>query len=501
MTVRRLKLALICSGVLLPATALAGGFDAAENGPRAIGRGGAYAASVDEPSALYYNPAALTRVRGLAATVNLNLMRANVEFDRDTFVLTPGIPETTSLYREIDYAPVQNETGFYPAPMLFVSHNFGLENWTFAFGVYGPPAVGSQRFPEMTTAREEPGTIRDGGQSYSIVSSDLLLFYPSLAAAYRIAPANLSVGLTLQAAVLDVNYNVGVDGISGPGTALTPFEERPQLYTPNVLEVRGATATGILGVMWDPNKNLSIGASYRPRFRIRGRGDIDVVYPPELAEQDPFIDDTDATLTTRLPDVVRLGAVYRALDADDNQLWNIEANVVYEGWSYNKGFEVDLEGTLRTGTEAIDPQRLPDLFLPRFYNDTVSFRLGSDLSMLRNENGNGPVFRLGAAYETNGAPSEYTNLDFIAFEKVTGGVGISYHIGPVAIDLAGGYVWMPERVVDDGEYALLAPLWECSSPDARPEACNTEGIGPKPVNNGRYNASFSMMSLGFTYGW
>ncbi len=502
MTGRRLGLALICSGILVPATASAGGFDVGENGPRAMGRGGAYAASVAEPSALYYNPAALTRIRGLAATVNLNLMAADVEFQRDPFVLTP--PELQNLpqfYREITYAPVENESGFYPAPMLFAAHDFGLENWTFAFGVYGPPAVGRMSYPEMSTEVDNSGALREGGQSYSIVNSDLLLFYPSLAAAYRIAPANLSVGLTLQAAVLNVEYNVGVDGLNGPASALTPFEERPQLYTPNVLEVSGATATGILGVMWDPTPNFSVGASYRPRFRIRGRGSIDVVYPEELADQEPYIDNTDATLTTRLPDVVRLGAVYRALDAEGRELWDVEANVVYEGWSYNKGFEVDLEGTLRTRTDAIDPQRLPDLFLPRFYKDTVSFRLGSDLSMLRNANGFGPVFRFGAAYETNGAPSEYTNIDFMPFERVTTGIGFSYHLGRFAIDLAGGYVWMPERVVDDGEYRLLAPLWECSNPDVVVDACNTEGIGPKPVNNGRYNASFTMMSFGLTYGW
>lgn len=490
----------------LPSAAWAGGFDTGENGPRAMGRAGAYAASVDEPSALYYNPAGLTRSRGLAATVNLNLIRADVEFQRDPYVITPGVSPELPIYREVQFAPVENEAGFYPAPMLFMSHDFGLENWTFAAGVYGPSAVGRMSFPEMSTAvpTAESDRARDGGQSYSIVSADLLLFYPSLAAAYRFDALNLSVGLTLQAALLDVNYRVGADGLNGPGSANSRSTETPQLYSPNELAVRGATGTGILGVMWDPTPNLSFGASYRPRFKIKARGDISVEFPEELVPQGPFINDTGAQLTTRLPDVVRLGAVYRSLDADGNENWDVEANVVYEGWSINEGFQVELDGRLETATEAINPQALPDLFLGRYYQDTVSVRVGSDLSMLRNENGNGPVFRLGGSWESNGTPNEWTNLDFMPFMRITGTAGMSYHFGSFAVDVAGGYVFSPERTVENGQYELLAPLWVCANPvtSERPEACNEPGLDPThAVNSGTYKVGFPMMSFGLTYGW
>lgn len=507
---KRLDCRLVALFCLVPSVAMAGGFEVGENGPRAMGRGGAYVAGVDEPSAIYYNPAALTRVRGPAVTLNLNLMRGDVTFQRANHVITPDVNPASPIYREIEFREESNQAGFFPAPMLFASHNFGLENWTFGAGVYGPPAIGKMSYDEMLTTAptEDPNsfTNRQGGQSYMIVEANLLLFYPSIAAAYHFDSINLSVGLTAQAAILMVDYDIGVDGLSGPGSALTESEERPQVYTPNTLSVSGATPTGILGVMWEPSDRLSFGASFRPRFRIRAKGEISVVYPVELQPQNPGIDDPGATLETWLPDVLRVGGQYTHRDSTGREIFDVEANVVYEGWHVNDGFRVGLEGTLRVPDNTIAPQRLGDLFLPRYYDDSVSFRLGSDISALRNENGNGPVFRIGGMYETSSSPNEYTNLDFLPFSRVAGMLGFSYHLGPVALDLAGGYVWSPERTVTNGKYELQTPLWVCNDPSANGadvvERCNEPGLNPgHPVNNGVYNAAFPMMSFGFTYGW
>jgi len=507
---KRLDCRLVALFCLLPSAAMAGGFEVGENGPRAMGRGGAYVAGVDEPSAIYYNPAALTRVRGPAVTLNLNLMRSNASFQRANHVITPDVNPASPIYREIAFREETNQEGWFPAPMLFASHNFGLEDWTFGVGVYGPPAIGKMSYDEMLTTQpvDDPNsyTNRRGGQSFMIVESNLLLFFPSLAVAYRIDAANLSVGLTAQAAVMMVEYDIGVDGLSGPGSALTESEERPQVYTPNTLEVAGATATGILGLLWEPNDRLSFGASFRPRFRIRAPGEISVIYPVELQPQNPGIDDPGATLETWLPDVLRVGGQYTHRDATGREIFDVEANVVYEGWHVNDGFRVELDGTLRVPGDSIAPQALGDLFLPRYYNDSVSFRLGGDISALRNENGNGPVFRIGGMYETSSSPNEYTNLDFLPFARVAGTLGFSYHLGPVALDLAGGYVWSPERTVTNGKYELQTPLWVCNDPSANGpdvvERCNEPGLNPgHPVNNGVYNVAYPMMSFGFTYGW
>lgn len=502
-----------------PATLFANGFEIPENGTRALGRGGAYVASVDEPSALYFNPAGLTRIRNHAVTFNLNLVDDRVRFQRDPFVFSSsGGPINNATRREVFFEPVEDQEGPFPAPMLFAASNFGLENWTLGAGVYGPSAMGRKRFPSMTVrpadfqgsaigtfipGRDQPVT-RAGGQSYMVREYDLLLFYPSLAAAYRIDPINLSIGVTAQMAFLNVNYDMAVDGLFGPGSVFERSQENDDLFATTRLEVSGYSFTGILGLMWDPSERFSIGASYRPRFRVRAEGDVDITFPQQLLSANPRVDDTSVTLITWLPDVVRLGGVYRHLDASGRQLFDIGLDVVYEGWSINEGFDVRLAGRINDDAGGVDNQKLPDLFLRRNYNDVFSVRLGSDLTMLRDaETGNGPVFRLGGYWESAASPNEWTNLDFLALERYAGTVGFSYHIGRWSIDLAYALAVSPTRVVTDGRSEILAPTWVCYDPPNADVAAQCAGVEPPvhPVNNGTYEFWAQTFSIGTTWGW
>jgi len=516
---RRSVFAAACTALLVPATVFASGFEVPDNGTRSLGRGGAYAASVDEPTAIYYNPAALTRIRRTAVTANLTLFSERHAFERESFEYYDGTIESELTRRQIDFDRVESETGWFPAPMLFAASNFGLENWTFGAAAYGPSSHGRTDWPDMQLrppdwsgdqqdyyepGRGEPIT-RDGGNAYMELGHDLLLVYPSLAAAYHIENLNLSVGLTAQLALLWVDYDVGVDGLFGTGSVNQESRERADLYSTTKLDTFGMTVTGILGVLWEPTDRIAIGASYRPRHRIRTEGTIEVGYPQSLLSNNPQIDDDTAYMTTWMPDVVRLGAVYTHRDGSNREIFDVEANLVYEGWHVAEGFEVELNGRLSDDAGATNNQALPDLFLERNWQDTFSVRLGSDLSMLRNaETGNGLVLRLGGYYERSAQPEEWTNLDFMPFDRLAGTLGASYHIGAMSIDAAYAYVASPSRTVTDGEYELLVPLWVCNDPpdEATAEACEGVTDGPgHPVNNGRYETGFQMISLGLTWGW
>lgn len=510
--------ALLVSAAMFPSAVWANGFEMPENGTRAIGRGGAYAASVAEPSALYFNPAALTRTRSTAVTFNLNLVDDHVRFERESYQYYAGTLQVPINERIINFSAVEDQEPPFPAPMVFAASRFGLQDWAFGVGIYGPSAMGNKEFPAMSvrppgydgevTGVYTPGPnrpiTRDGGQAYMANSYNLLLFYPSIAASYQIPRANLSVGITAQLAVLDVTYDVGVDGLFGRGSENEVSREADDLYATTVLDVRGYAFTGIVGLLWDPIPALSVGLSYRPRFRIDASGEVDISFPPALLAQEPRVDDNGAELTTWMPDIVRAGVQYRHLNAAGRELFDIEANVVYEGWSVNEGFDVRLAGRLTDNTETVKDQKLPDLFLRRNYRDVVSVRLGGDLSLLRNpETGNGPVFRLGGYWESNASPEEWTNIDFIAFERFGGALGFSYHIGRWSIDAAYAYVFSPERTVTNGQYDLLVPTWICEDPPADvAEACaQVEGTPGHPVNNGTYNWWAQTFSLGFTWGW
>ena len=57
--------------LLLASTAQAGGYYFSDIGVRAYSRGGAFVAGADDLTALYYNPAALTRLRRGTVTLNV----------------------------------------------------------------------------------------------------------------------------------------------------------------------------------------------------------------------------------------------------------------------------------------------------------------------------------------------------------------------------------------------------------------------------------------------
>lgn len=513
----RLKLLSGLACLLVPAMASAGGFEQGENGPRALGRGGAYAATVNEASALYFNPAALSRIRNTSFTANLNLMDSQVTFQREPYEYFAGAVQTESGRRTINFDEVEEQTGFYPAPMLFGAARFGLERWVFAAGVYGPASAGRAQYPDMEIRPPnydgnvigvyEPGRnmpiTRDGGQAYQLVSQDVFLAYPSLAFSYEIPKANLSLGLTAQVATMFVEYDVGVDGIFGDGSANATARESDALYSSTRMSTKGVAPTGILGVMWEPVDRVALSLSYRPRFRVVSKGSIEVGYPEGLLSQNPQIDDDDATLRVWLPDVVRFGAAYIHPSGGDFSLFDVEVNAVYEAWSNVEGFDVSLAGALSDDAGAVQDQNLPDLFLGRYYRDTLSVRVGSDLAFLRNvETGNGPVFRLGGYYENASSPDAWTALDFTPFERFNGALGFSYHIGNFSIDAAYGYTASPSRTVTNGQYEALTPLWVCNDPPNENIAEQCAGVTESPshaVNNGRYTSRYHTMSFGLTF--
>ena len=58
-------------------TAFAGGFRLPEQGAKAMGMGFAFTAQADDPSAIYFNPAGLTQLKGNNVMVGVTYMRLN----------------------------------------------------------------------------------------------------------------------------------------------------------------------------------------------------------------------------------------------------------------------------------------------------------------------------------------------------------------------------------------------------------------------------------------
>src|SRR5580693_2823141 len=89
---------LVClalAALSLPRTALAGGFELPDNGTEALGRGGAFVAKADDPTAIMFNPAGLAEQRGTRALLDGHVVMSSYSFQRfGAYPDSPSDPAT-----------------------------------------------------------------------------------------------------------------------------------------------------------------------------------------------------------------------------------------------------------------------------------------------------------------------------------------------------------------------------------------------------------------------
>src|SRR5688572_21305778 len=117
----------------------AGGFEIPDNGTEALGRGGAFTAKADDPTAIHHNVAGLAQQRGTRVLVNTNVSRSSMTFQREgSYADDPNNPATP--WGGQRYPAVSNEGRPVVLPFVAATTDLGLDWMTFAIGTYAPPA-------------------------------------------------------------------------------------------------------------------------------------------------------------------------------------------------------------------------------------------------------------------------------------------------------------------------------------------------------------------------
>ena len=524
--------------MVVPTAALAGGYELPENGARAVGRAGANFAHVDDASATYFNPAGLSRVNGLDINFSVNLPLYFASFQRDPHIYRLSGDDFDSV---VNYERETNQLRVFPAPMFFIAHNFGIEDFAAGFGIYGPSAVPEARWRGADPNAAVPGAptvldptrnevTRAGGNAYQVVDSSLLTIYPSLTVAARIPNTTLRIGGAIQLVYVDTNVTVSLDGsgaidgrdaIAYDPSTNTGFtsSENPGFYAPSGIASSGFGITGNFGIQWDIIPQLTFGLNYRPRHLVRTSGNV-VLDLPEALNTDStrvVLADDSARIDVVFPHVLRGGINYRHLDQTGFEVFDLELAFTWEAWSTVPSFRVRAPGPAsEVGTGSFTNRTIPPIEIPVRFQNSFSLRLGGDINALVNrETGNGLTLRGGILYESASSPNEYTNLLFTAFQRIGVSVGASYQINRWGIDLGAMYLHSPTRQVTDGDFRIQMPLWVCNDPASHGSAGLTagqvaaacqnnraEGLDPRhAVNNGEYRVSYLILSTGVRYQW
>jgi len=462
--------------------ASAAGLEIPEQGTLSLARGGAFSAKADDPTAGIHNPGALSKSKGLKLLYDHKLLWSFTSFTRAESQIPTSAAVDDYLASRKWNEPSENKTPFFPLGVLLAaSHDFGSENWTFGAQVYGPSNSGGTEYDE------------NGGQRYMLTKLDTLVTFAGLSAAY--GTDTYGVGLTLQHAMMpEMNYTTVVDG-SVSGVDISPYASANDVVTTISLSDMFAY-TAIVGAWWRPSPSFELALSGRIlpiQFDAEGKVEIANVSCPEgercgasFGENQLQVPNSKAQLSITMPQTARLGMRYRGLKGD-TEVYDIELDVVYEGWSSIDEYALDLEGQIQLyGNTPVQ-----DIIIPKRWRDTLSVRLGGTYAVVPETFD----ISLGGYYEQGATPENYTHLDFLSVDRVGVGAGFTYKTGAFDLSVAYSHVFQEDRTVTEtyGKVMQQRPVAQC------PDGCN--GFSGVPANAGTFESSVDMLAVAVQAGF
>jgi long-chain fatty acid transport protein len=250
------------------------GFRIPNQDPAAIARGNAFAATADNPAAIYYNPAGITQLPGQNVQVGvLNYLGINTHYEPPSGAAA--------------------DTKFEVLPIPQVYYTFSPTNIPFSFGLglYAPFGLGVN-WPQNS-----------GFRSLAIESKlQFITFNPVIA--WKIHPKlSLGIGPT-------INYSKIM------------FLRGLMTVTDNLKFQGDDFSFGFnAGLLWQPHPKWSLGANYRSATTMDYSGT--TTYNPGGGTAS-----AKTTASVPFPQIVSAGISYRPTPK-----WNIEADVDWSDWS------------------------------------------------------------------------------------------------------------------------------------------------------------------------
>lgn len=374
----------------------AAGIKQNENAATGTGMAHSRVAIVDEPSAVYYNPAAMTRLKGSGFSLGVSLLRLTGDFTADA-----GIP-VGSPTPQLD----AGESTSMDMPLQFPPHLYGVHqipesNLAVGLGIYSPYASATQ-WPDDWAGRNF-GT---RSRLYA------LAFNPVVA--WEVTPElSIAAGFSIMQSVFEFRQ------------VIRPVVGDPTQDIPVRLAGDGTTWGGNVAVLWDPVENLSVGVSFRASARATMTGDAVFERPdPVFAEQFP---DQEMETSFKFPELLNAGVGFYPRD-------DLKLNAEIEFARSNAFQEQIIE--LETGrpTDA--------LVREANWSNTTAFRLGADYMASSRFN-----FRGGLAWDPTPVPITSLSPTMPDSNRIVGGLGSTYYWRGHEVALGLGYQHFLARTI------------------------------------------------------
>lgn len=319
MNVKRFILFLVVSFLLIPSFAFGAGFLIYNHDASATGGGLAFTAQVDNPSAVFYNPAAINRLEG-----------TNISSGA-TF-----IAPFTSFKNEATGKETDMEDHIYFLPNFYITHKF---NDKFSGGV--------GLFSLFGLATDWPD---DWEGRYLSTFAELRSIYINPVISWQIN-SQLSTAIGLSFISSEIKQEKAVS-----------FWPLPIPDGRTKLDADGTSVGFNLALLYHFAPFFDLGVSYRSKVSIHYKGDVETKAPKYLSKVVPK---GDASVDIDLPPVVAVGIATSII-----KNLTVEADLFWIGWSTYDELKADFEKPV--------PKPLQGFVAPiiRDYHDTITYGFG-----------------------------------------------------------------------------------------------------------------------------
>jgi long-chain fatty acid transport protein len=428
------------------------------------------------PTAIYFNPAGIARSRGTRVYVEGFFVYRSLSFDRDPAGIdhpnmTPGTPDVTANSGKASLGNIL------ASPFVGVTSDLGVDKLGLGLGFY-VPFGGTASWPKVDKWKGNamyPGA-QDGPQRWQDIEGEIKSTYVTAAAAYQL-PANLSVGLGVNLVMSNVNdlraANAdGRDDLVGEGGSV--LEGRA------LLDVTHTTASLGVGLQWQPIEALTVGLSYQsqPGFgEMKYKGTLRKQLGPGNTTM------SDVEVRQQLPDIIRLGAAWRAASKVELRLWGS-----FERWSVFKD-QCILDDKAATKSCAFNADGTGGQGvlnnIPRHWKNAMEVRASGSYFLSPSVE-----LQLGAGFDGDAVPDTTMDSSLPDFNNVSVAAGAVFGLMNNKLHLTAGY------------FAVIA-LAKTIDPRARTTGGDTaspyEPPSRFPDNAGKYSELIGVLQVGVDY--
>ncbi|MCB2204250.1 outer membrane protein transport protein [bacterium] len=391
--------ALLSFSIACTSLASAGGFQLNEHGARAMAQAGAFAARANDPSAIFFNPAGLSQLRGTNLMIGATLIAPSYTYYG---------PSNLNSNQEWE----MNSNMFYP-PNAYLTHTWTdgvLKGLAAGIGVTTPYGLGTE-WPDDWVGRAVTREI------------ELQTFYVMPTVSYAINDW-VSVGVGANIVFSSVMLR----------RAVTNFDPVMDLE----LDGTGNVAFSFnAGVLLRPTEDVSFGFTYRAETQVDFEGTADFHPSAGLASMFPG---GDVTTAIALPETWFAGVAW-----SPSENFDVEFDYQFIGWeSYNE-LAIDFATDATTNPNVVQA----DVASPKDYENSFIARLGAEYRLPAL----GLALRCGYLYDSNPVPDKSLEPLLPDSDRHGLNIGVGVNLLPyITLDVAYLHLFFMDRVTEETSY-------------------------------------------------